>query len=150
MADVESRSVRFIELMKVDKAVSPETTTKIGGISDMPSITPTKELTEDTTIGEKIRSRQITIEDPPSFTLTVYWDPNETPQSDLITAYDDETKGDYRVVFNDVSPAEEWEFKALVTSYSTPSGSSGGLLQQEFTFQLLENDQNEVVTHNPA
>lgn len=150
MPNIQSRDTRYIDLVKLDKTSSPVTETAIGGITDMPQISANKETTEDTTIGDKIRSRKVTMEDPQTFTLSVYWDPNETPQQDLQTAYDDETQDDYKVKFNDVSPAEEWEFKAIVTSYGTPYGGVGALLTQDFTFQLLENDQGEVVTHNPA
>ena len=150
MPDVQSRDTRYIDLVKLDKTTSPIEETSIGGITDMPSISATKETTEDTTIGDKIRSRKVIMEDPPSFTLTVYWDPNETPQQNLQTAYDEETEEDFMIKFNDVSPVEEWELKAIITSYSTPYGGVGALLQQDYTFQLLENDYSEVITHNPS
>jgi hypothetical protein len=149
MPDVNTRKSKFIELHSVDKTSSPITTTKIGGVSDMPAIPSQKETAEDTTISDKFRHREIVIGDPPSFTLTVYWDPDETPQNELRAAHEAETEDDYRVVFTDTSPDEEFEFKALITSISTPYAGVGGILQVDVGFQLNENDFGEIITENP-
>lgn len=150
MPDVQSQDSRYIELLILDKSSSPVGETKIGGITDMPNIGPTKETAEDTTIGDKVRSRKVVMEDPANFTLTLLWDPNDSPQGQLQDAYDNETKLDLLVRFNDVSPAEEWEMKCIVTSYGMPYGGIGALLNQDFTFQGLPNDQGEAVTYNPS
>ena len=149
MSDVQAQDSRYIELLILDKSTSPAEETKIGGITDMPNVGPSKETAEDTTIGDKVRSRKMTMEDPPNFTLTLLWDPNESPQGMLEDAYHNETKLDLLVRFNDVSPAEEWEMKCLTTSYGTPYGGVGSLLNQDFSLQGLPNDYGEAVTHNP-
>ena len=149
MPDVNTRQSEFIELVSVDKTVSPETTSKIGGITDMPSVLSQFEEVEDTTINDGNRHRKLGIGDPPSVSLTVFWDPEETPQNELRTAHNNKTEGDYRVRFTDVSPAEEFEFKAYVQAIGTPYAGINGVLQADVTFRLNENDQGEIVTHNP-
>jgi len=150
MPDVQSQDSRYIELLILDKSDSPAEETKIGGITDMPNMGPSKETQEDTTLSDKVRSRKVVMEDPANFTLTLLWDPNESPQSQLEDAYNNETKLDLLVRFNDTSPAEEWEMKCIITSYGMPYGGIGSLLNQDFTFQGVPNDQGEAVTHNPS
>jgi len=150
MPNVESQDSRYIELLILDKSDSPATETKIGGITDMPNMGPSKETAEDTTIGDKVRSRKMVMEDPTNFTLTLFYDPNDTSQESLEDAYHDETRLDLLVRFNDVSPAEEWEMKCLITSYGMPYGGVGSLLNRDFTFQGIPNDYGEAVTHNPS
>lgn len=150
MPDVNTNPVSGIELRMVDKSVSPETESKIAGITDFPSIANQDEMNEDTTINDKNRHRKPTIGDPPSFTLTVYHDSDETPQNDLESAKQNQTENDFRVVDTNVSPEDAWEFKAYVQSITTPYGSTAGFLQKDVTFQLNENDQGDIITKNPS
>jgi len=142
---VNSVATAGMTLNLMDKSVSPATESVIGGIADMPSISSSKATEENTPINETTRSYEFTISEPPSISLTVYWDPNDSPQNDLITAHQNETKEDFLIKCPD-SPVTEYEFKGLVTEFTTPYGSAGGLLQADFTFQLLENDNGDIVT----
>jgi len=142
---VNSTSTKGMTLNLLDKSASPVTESAIGGITDMPSINSAKATNEDTALDDTTRHYAFSIGEPPSITLTVYWDPNDSPQNDLITAHQDETEEDFKIICPD-SPATEYEFKAIVNEYTTPSGGIGDLLQADFTFQLLENDNGDIVT----
>lgn len=137
-----------IELQKGDGS-SPESFTKIGGITDMPAINSEKSTIEVTSISDDNRHYDYGIGEPPSFTLTMYWNDDDDQQAALITEHQEETESNYRIVCPD-SPSTEYEFKAIVTSYSTPYGGINDMLQQDFTFQLNENDHGEIVTKNPS
>jgi len=146
---VESVSTKGMTLNILDKSASPAEESIIGGITDMPSINSTKATVEDTALDDTNRHYAFAIGEPPSITLTVYWDPNDSPQNDLITAHQDETEQDFLIKCPD-SPATEYEFKGLVSEYTTPYGGIGDLLQADFTFQLLENDNGDIVTKDSS
>lgn len=145
---VNSVSTKGMTLNLLDKSSSPGSESVIGGITDMPSINSAKATVEDTALDDTNRHYAFSIGEPPSITLTVYWDPNDSPQNDLITAHQDESEEDFLVKCPD-SPSTEYEFKAIVTEYTTPYGGIGDLLQADFTFQLLENDHGDIVTKDP-
>ena len=145
---LNSLSSKGTELQKGDGA-SPEDFSKIAGITDMPAINATKSTIEDTSLDDVNRHYVHGIGEPPSFTLTLNFDTDDTVQAELITAYEEETNDNYRVVLPD-SPATEYEFKAIVTGYSTPYGGINSLLQMDVTFQLNENDQGEIITKDPT
>ena len=146
---VNSVSTKGMTINLMDKSSSPATQTAIGGITDMPSISSTKATVEDTALDDTNRHYAFSIGEPPSITLTVYWDPADTPQNDLITAHQSETEEDFLIICPD-SPASEYEIKAIVTEYTTPYGGIGDFLQADFTFQLLENDHGDIVTKDPS
>jgi hypothetical protein len=133
----------------LDKSSSPVTESKIGGVNDIPSISSSKSTLEDTSIDDTNRHYKHGIGEPPEITLTVYWDPNNSPQNDLITAHQNESEEDFKIKCPD-SPATEYEFKAIVTGFSTPQASVNELLSADFTMQLLENDHGEIVTKDPS
>lgn len=146
---VTSYSTKGTTINILDKSSSPATESVIGGVTDLPSIESSKATSEDTSLGDTNRHYKMSIGEPPSITLTVYWDPNDSPQNELITAHQDETEEDFLIKCAD-SPSTEYEFKAIVTGYTTPSGSVGDLMQADFTFQLNENDHSEIVTKDPS
>lgn len=145
---LNSLSSKGTKLQKGDGA-SPEVFATIAGITDMPAINAVKSTLEDTSLDDVNRHYIHGIGEPPSFTLTLNFDTDDTQQAALITAYQNETGDNYRVLLPD-SPATEYEFKAIVTGYSTPYGGINSLLQQDFTFQLNENDHGDIITKNPA
>jgi len=146
---VESVSTKGMTLNTLDKSASPATENVIGGITDMPSINSAKATVEDTALDDANRHHAFSIGEPPSISLTVYWDPDNSPQNELITAHQDETEEDFLIKCPD-SPVTEYEIKGIVTEYTTPYGSIGDLLQADFTFQLNENDQGDIVTKDPS
>lgn len=133
-----------IELQKGDGA-SPETFTKIGGITDMPAINSEKSTIDVTSIDDSNRHYDYGIGEPPSFTLTLWWNDDDAQQKELITEHQNETESNYKIVCPD-SPSTEYEFKAIIPSYSTPYGGINDMLQQDFTFQLNENDNGDIIT----
>ena len=141
---LDSVHSKGIELQKGNGA-SPEVFTKIGGITDIPSITSAKSIKEDTAIDDDSRHHGYGILEPPSFTLTLFWNPDDTQQSALVTEHQSETESNYKIVCPD-SPATNYEFKAIVTTYGTPYGGIDDFLQQDFTFQLNENDNGDIIT----
>jgi len=146
---VNSTHSKGMTLNLLDKSSSPATENVVGGVTDMPSISSAKSTVEDTALDDANRHYAFGIGEPPSITLTVYWDVGDSPQNDLITAHQDETEEDFKIICPD-SPATEYEFKGIVTEYTTPYGGIGDLLQADFTFQLLENDQGDIVTKDPS
>lgn len=144
-----SYSTKGTTINILDKTASPTTESVIGGITDLPSIESSKSTQEDTALADSNRHYKMSIGEPPSITLTVYWDPNDSPQNDLISAHQNETEEDFLIKCPD-SPPTEYEFKAIVTGYTTPSGGIGDLMQADFTFQLNENDHGDIVTKDPS
>ena len=132
-----------------DKSASPAEDSVIGGVTDMPNISSAKSTLEDTSLGDTNRHYKHGIGEPPSITLTMYWDPNDSPQNELITAHQNETEKDFVLKCPD-SPVSEYEFKAIVVEYTTPNAGIDQLMQADFTFQLLENDQGNIVTKDPS
>jgi hypothetical protein len=125
---------------------SPEVFATIGGINDMPEIMSQKSTVEDTSIDDDNRHYNYGIGEPPGFTLTVFWNPDDANQTALITEHDSETESNYRVLCPDDSPSTTYTFKAIVTGYGTPQAGINGLLTQNFQFQLNENDDGKIVT----
>lgn len=133
--------------LKKGNGASPEVFTTIGGITDVPAIMSQKSSKEDTSIADSNRHYGYGIGEPPSVPITVYWNPADTQQAALITEHQNETESNYQIVCPD-SPATTYEFKAIITSFSTPYGGIDDFLQQDFTFQLLENDGGDIVTES--
>jgi hypothetical protein len=148
MADVNVYASKGIELQKGDGG-SPEIYAKVGGVQDMPAIQTAKSVKDRTGIGDKNHDKGLGIGEPGNFSLTLFWDPDEASHSSLITAHNDETKDNYRIVCPD-SPATVYEFKSLISSYSTPYAGIDGDLMWDVSFELVENDYGEIVTKNPA
>ena len=124
---------------------SPETFTTIGGVVDMPNIMLNKSLKDRTSLDDSIRYFGHGIEEPPSFTLSIYWNPDDTQQNAIITAYGSETEDNYRITCPD-SPATTYTFKAIITGYGPPYGGVNDDLMFDAAFQLIENDDNAVMT----
>lgn len=131
--------------LKKGNGASPEVFSTIGGVNDLPAIMSQKSAKEDTSIADDNRHYGYGIGEPPSFTLTVYWNPADTQQAALETEHQNETESNYQVVCPD-SPATTYSFTAIITSYSTPYGGIDDFLQQDFTFQLVENSSGDIVT----
>ena len=146
---VNSVSTKGMEIIILDKTESPAGESIVGGITDMPSINSAKATVEDTALDDTNRHYAFSIGEPPSITLTVYWDPNDSPQNDLVTAHQDEKEKDFLIRCPD-SPNTEYEFKAIVTEYTTPYGGIGDLLQADFTFQLNQNDNGDIITKSTS
>ena len=144
MADPKGVHSKGIQMQKGDGA-SPEVFTKIAGITDMPTINTQKSTVEDTTIGDLIRHYVHGIGEPPEITFTLRFYTGDTSQSSLVTEYDSETESNYQVITPD-SPSSTYEFRAIVTGYGTPYAGINELLQQDFTFQLVENDNGDIIT----
>ena len=126
---------------------SPEVFTAIGGITDMPNISPSKSIKDRTSLGDSIRHFGHGIEEPPSFTLSIFWNPDDAQQGSLDTAYTNETENNYQITCPDDSPATTYTFKAIVTSRpSIPYGGIDADLMFDVTFQLIENDDGAVIT----
>lgn len=126
---------------------SPEIFNTIGGITDMPNIAPSKSVKDRTSLGDSIRYYGHGIEEPPQFTLSIYWNPDDTEQTALDTAYTDETQDNYRITCPDDSPATTYTFKAIVVNRpSIPYGGIDDDLMFDVTFQLIENDDGAVIT----
>ncbi len=124
---------------------SPETFTTIGGVTDMPNIMLAKSKLERTALDDEIRYYGHGIEEPPEFTLSIYWNPDDSQQNSIITAYNSETEDNYRITCPD-SPATTYTYKAIVTGYSPPYGGINEDLMFDATFQLIENDDSAVMT----
>ena len=125
---------------------TPESFTTIGGITDMPNIAPSKSVKDRTSMGDSIRYYGLGIEEPPSFTLSVFWNPDDAQQSSLDTAYTNETQDNYRITCPDDDDTT-YTFKAIVTSKpSIPYGGIDADLMFDVTFQLIENDDGAVIT----
>ncbi len=131
-------------LAKGDGA-SPEVFTAIVGIQDMPSISSAKSVKDRTDLGDDNRDYGLGIGEPPSITLTCFWDPGNTQHAALITEHTNETKCNYQVQCPD-SPSTTYTFKALVPSYTTPYAGVDGDLMWDVTFQLCENDDGVIIT----
>ena len=143
---LDSTASKGIEFQKGDGS-SPESFTKIAGVNDLPAFMAQKSTIEDTAIDDSNRHYIHGIGEPPSITLTLVWDTDDTQQTALVTEYDNETECNYRSVCPD-SPASIFTMRAIVTGYSTPYGGINALLQQDFTFQLLENDNGDIITES--
>jgi len=131
----------------IGDGASPEVFTAIGGITDMPNIAPTKSVKDRTSLGDSIRYYGHGIEEPPSFTLSIFWNPDDSQQSALDTAYTNETQNNYQITCPDDSPSTTYTFKAIVTTRpSIPYGGIDADLMFDVTFQLIENDDGAVIT----
>jgi hypothetical protein len=144
MTDVNVTNSKGTILAKGDGA-SPEVFTKIAGIQDMPAINSSKSVKDRTDLSDTVRDKGLGIGEPGAFTLTLFWDESETTQVALITEHTNETKCNYQVQFPD-SPQSLRTFKALISGYSTPYGGVDGDLMWDVTFDLVENDNGEIIT----
>ena len=148
MTDVNVTASKGITLGIGDGA-DPEVFNTIGGIQDMPAINAAKSTKDRTDLGDTNRDYGLGIGEPPSFSLTAFWDPNDAAHEPIVTAHTDETKNNYQITCpND--PVTVYEFKALVTGYSTPYAGVDGDLMWDINFQLTENDQGAIMTKNPG
>jgi len=129
----------------VGDGASPEVFTTIAGIQDMPAIQTSKSVKDRTDLSDSNRDHGLGIGEPPAFTLTLFWDPNQATYSTITTAHTNETKDNYRVTTPD-SPASNYTFKALVSGWSTPYAGVDGDLMWDVDFQCVENDNSEIVT----
>ena len=134
----------------IGDGADPEVFETIGGITDMPNISPSKSVKDRTSLGDSIRYYGHGIEEPPSFTLSIFWNPDDQQQSALETAYASETEDNYLITCPD-DPATTYTFKAIVTNRpSIPYGGIDADLMFDVTFQLIENDDGVVITKAPA
>ena len=131
--------------LKAGDGASPEVFTAIGGIVNMPDITFGKSVKDRTALSDSIRYYGHGIEEPPSITVEYFWNPDDTQQNAIVTAYENETSNNYRIDCPD-SPATTYTFKAIVTGYSLPKGGIDEDLMASATFQLIINDGSAVVT----
>lgn len=131
MARVDSQGL----YLQAGDGASPEGFTTIGEICDMPAFTVSKPVRDKTCLDDTIRSYGVGMEDPPQITVTMYWDPDDTEQSALVTAYTGETDDNYQILCPD-SPATTWSFSARIVGHSTPYGGVDADLQWDVTFQL--------------
>ena len=141
---LNSTHTKGVTLKKSDGA-SPEVYTTIGGVTNMPQIMSQKSILEDTSIADDNRHHMYGIGEPPSFTLTVFWDEDNAPQTALIAEHENETESNYQLSLPN-SPATTYTFKAIIFGYSTPYGGINELFKQDFTFQLNENDDGAIIT----
>ena len=123
-----------------------EAFTAIGGITDMPNISPSKTVKDRTSIGDSIRYYGHGIEEPPQFTLSIFWNPDDTEQTALETAYASETEDNYQITCPD-DDNTTYTFKAIVINRpSVPYGGIDADLMFDVMFQLIENDDGNVIT----
>ena len=132
-------------ILAMGDAASPEVFTAIVGIQDMPAISSSKSVKDRTDLSDSVRDHGLGIMEPPSITLTCFWDPDDTKHAALITAHNSETKNNYQVQCPD-SPSTTYTFKALIPTYTTPYSGVDGDLMWDITFQLVENDDGVVIT----
>jgi hypothetical protein len=131
-------------LAKGDGA-SPEVFTGIVGIQDMPAMSTAKSVKDRTDLSDSIRDYGLGIGEPPQITLTCFWDETNSSQAGLITEHTNETECNYQVQIQ-TSPVTKKTFRALVVSYTTPYGGVDGDLMWDITFQLVENENSEIIT----
>jgi hypothetical protein len=131
-------------LAKGDGA-SPEVFTAIVGIQDMPAMSTAKSVKDRTDLSDDIRDYGLGIGEPPQITLTCFWDKTNASQAGLITEHTNETEYNYQVQIQ-TSPVTTKTFRALVPSYTTPYGGVDGDLMWDITFQLVENENSEIIT----
>lgn len=131
--------------LSIGDGASPEVFNAIGGIVDMPQVMLAKSTLDRTSLADEIRYYGHGIEEPPSYTLSIFWNPDDSQQNDIITAYNDETEDNYQIGAPD-SPSTTYTFKAIVTGYSPPYGGINEDLMFDATFQLIENDDGAVMT----
>lgn len=145
MTTANVTNAKGILLYKGDGGSPEAFTTSVVGIQDMPSIASAKSVKDRTDLGDTNRDYGLGIGEPPSFTLTAFWDPINATHAALITEHEDETKCNYRVSVP-TSPAKTFTFRALISSYTTPYAGVDGDLMWDITFQLCENDNGEIIT----
>jgi len=131
MARVDSQGL----YLQAGDGVSPEDFNTIGEICDMPPFVAEKNLRDQTCLDSTVREYGGGLFDPPSVTLTMFWDPDDTYQSALYTAYNDEGEDNYQILCPD-SPATTWSFSAKIIGFTTPYGGVDADLQWDVTFQL--------------
>ena len=97
---LNSTHTKGVTLKKSDGA-SPEVYTTIGGVTNMPQIMSQKSILEDTSIADDNRHHMYGIGEPPSFTLTVFWDEDNAPQTALIAGINELFKQDFTFQLNE-------------------------------------------------
>lgn len=131
MARVDSQGL----YLQAGDGASPETFTTIGEICDMPPFVANKNLRDQTCLDSTVREYGAGLFDPPSVSLTMFWDPDDAQQTALYTAYTDEAADNYRVLCPD-SPATTWSFSAKIIGFTTPYAGVDADIQWDVTFQL--------------
>ena len=131
MARVDSQGL----YLQAGDGASPEGFTTIGEIADMPPISTSKPKRDRTGYDDTVRQFAAGMEELGTFTLTMFWDPDDTQQSGLYTAYTDDAADNYKVLCPD-SPATEWTFSAKIMGISTPYGGIDEDLRWDVTFCL--------------
>jgi len=131
MARIDSQGL----YLQAGDGTSPESFTTIGEVADMPAINAARSMRDRTGYDDTVRQLYPgTLEDLPSFTVTIFWDPDDTAQNGLYTAYGAKTADNYKVLCPD-SPATEWTFTARVVGFSTPYGPVDDDLRWDIVFQ---------------
>jgi len=131
MARVDSQGL----YLQMGDGTSPEGFDTIGEIADMPPFIAEKNRRDQTNLSHTVRTYGTGLFDPPSVKLTMYWDPDDSPQNALYDSYVDEGEDNYQVLCPD-SPATTWPFTAKVIGFTTPYAGVDADLQWDVTFQL--------------
>jgi len=114
---------------------SPETFDTIGEICDMPPFVAAKNERDQTCLDDSVRQYGSGLLDPPTVTVTMFWDPDDSPQNELYTSYGTGETDNYQILCPD-SPATTWSFSAKIISFTTPYGGVDADLQWDVTFRL--------------
>jgi len=118
MARVESQGL----YLQMGDGASPEEFDTIAEICDMPPFAVSKSLRDRTCLDDTVRQLYPGMEEPPSITVTMFWDPTDSPQNALYDAYTDETEDNYQILCPDSPPSATWSFSARISGFSTPYG----------------------------
>jgi len=132
MARIDSQG---LYLQAGDAGSPTEGFNTIAEIADMPPFVAEKNLRDQTDLASTVREYGSGLFDPPSVTLTMFWDPADSPQYGLYDAYTDEGEDNYRILCPD-SPATTYTFSAKVIGFTTPYGGVDEDLKWDVTFQL--------------
>jgi len=131
MARVDSQGL----YLQAGDGASPESFNTIGEICDMPPFVAEKNERDQTCLDSTVREYGAGLPDYPTVSLTMFWDPDDTYQNALYTAYVNETDDNYQVLCPD-SPATTWPFSAKIIGFTTPYGGVDSDLQWDVTFRL--------------
>ena len=131
MARVDSQGL----YLQAGDGTSPEQFNTIAEIADMPPFVAEKNLRDQTDLASTVKEYGAGLFDPPSVTLTMFWDPADSPQYNLYDDYTAESTNNYRILCPD-SPATMYTFSAKIIGFSTPYGGVDADLQWDVTFQL--------------
>ena len=131
MARVDSQGL----YLQAGDGASPEGFNTIGEICDMPPFIAEKTERDQTCLDSTARGYGYGLPDPPVVTVTMFWDPDDTQQNALYTAYTDEGVDNYQILCPD-SPATTWSFSAKVKGFTTPYGGVDADLQWDVTLRV--------------